>query len=84
MVCSITLQTSKLFTDGNATKIAAAVTYEASTDTATLDPTPNSLQQGLTYKAEVTTRDEDVVGNLLDQNPIKTGFRQEAWSFTVA
>ena len=34
---AITLQTSKLFTDGTATKFAAAVTYEARTDTATLD-----------------------------------------------
>lgn len=46
MGCSITLQTSKLFTDGTATKIAA-VTSEASTDTATLDPTPALYSGGL-------------------------------------
>ena len=49
MASSITATTFKLFKKGSTTKIAAAVSYEAGTDTATLDPT-NSLR-GATYKA---------------------------------
>jgi hypothetical protein len=47
------------------TKIAAAVTYDAITDTATLDPS-NSLQGGIIYKAVVTTGAKDVAGNPLE------------------
>jgi hypothetical protein len=65
------------------TKIAATLSYEASTDTATLDPT-NSLQSGVTYKAVVTTEAKDMAGNPLDQNTSTTGLQQKAWSFTVS
>jgi hypothetical protein len=44
MGCSITGQTSKLCMDSSTTKIAAALSYGASTNTGTLDPT-NSLQR---------------------------------------
>jgi Bacterial Ig-like domain len=47
-------KTFKLFNKGTTTKITAAVSYDASTDTAKLDPT-NSLQAGGTCKAVVTT-----------------------------
>jgi N-acetylglucosamine-6-sulfatase len=82
MPSSITGKTFKLFEKGSTTKIAAAVTYEASTDTATLDPT-NFLQSGVTYKAVVTTGAKDVAGNPLDQNPTTPDLQQKAWFFTV-
>ena len=44
MGCSITGQTSKLCMDSSTTKIAAALSYGASTNTGMLDPT-NSLQR---------------------------------------
>jgi hypothetical protein len=63
--------------------ISATVSYSASTDTATLDPT-NSLRSGLTYKAVVSTGAKDLAGNSLDQNPTLSGSQQKAWSFTVS
>ena len=83
MTSSINATTFKLFKQGSTTKIAAAVSYEASTDTATLAPT-NSLEGGVTYKAVVTTGAKDVAGNPLDQNPTVTGLQQKAWYFTVS
>jgi len=55
MVSPITGRTFKLFTNGSTTEIPATVSYDASTDTATLKPT-NDLQSGVNYKAVVTTR----------------------------
>jgi N-acetylglucosamine-6-sulfatase len=80
---SINGQTFKLFEKGSTTKIAAAISYSASTDTATLDPT-NSLRRGITYKAVVTTGAKDVAGNPLDQNPTILGLQQKTWSFTTS
>jgi hypothetical protein len=74
MVSSINGQTFKLVKKGSTTKIAAAVSYNASTDTATLDPT-NNLRSGVTYKAVVTTGAKDAAGNSLPQ--------QYRWFFTV-
>jgi hypothetical protein len=83
LASSITRQTFKLLEKGTPTKIAATVTYQPSTDTATLDPT-NSLKSGVTYKAVVTTGATDLAGNPLDQNTTKTGLQQKAWFFTVS
>jgi N-acetylglucosamine-6-sulfatase len=80
---SINSQTFKLFEKGSTTKIAAAISYSASTDTATLDPT-NSVRRGVTYKAVVTTGANDVAGNPLDQNPTILGLQQKTWSFTTS
>jgi arylsulfatase A-like enzyme len=83
MPSSISNQTFKLLEQGSTTKIAATLTYQASTDTATLEPS-TSLRSGVTYKAVVTTGAKDVAGNPLDQNTTKTGLQQKAWSFTVS
>ena len=64
MAYSITGQTSKLLKQGSTTKIVAAISYEASTDTATLDST-NTEQGGITYKPVVTTGAKDSVANVL-------------------
>jgi arylsulfatase A-like enzyme len=82
MASSINSTTFKLSEQGSTTKIGATVTYQPSTDTATLDPT-NSLRRGVTYKAVVTTGAKDVAGNPLDQNPTTSASQQKAWSFTV-
>jgi N-acetylglucosamine-6-sulfatase len=82
LVSSINSTTFKLSEQGSTTKIGATVSYDASTDTATLEPT-NSLQSGVTYKAVVSTGAKDVVGNPLDQNTTKTGLQKKAWLFTV-
>jgi arylsulfatase A-like enzyme len=74
LASSINATTFKLFQKGSTTKLGATVSYDASTDTATLDPT-NSLRSGVTYKAVVTTGAKDLAGNPLTQ--------QYRWFFTV-
>jgi N-acetylglucosamine-6-sulfatase len=64
----------KLFKKGSTTKLSATVSYDASTNTATLDPT-NSLRSGVSYKAVVTTGAKDLAGKPLTQ--------QYKWFFTV-
>jgi acid phosphatase type 7 len=71
---TITRQTFKLTKKGSSTKIAAAISYDASTDTATLNP-DRDLTRGVTYKAVVTTGAKDLAGNPLAQ--------QYKWFFTV-
>jgi N-acetylglucosamine-6-sulfatase len=83
MASSITGQTFKLMEQGSTTRIAAALSYDESTDTATLDPT-TSLRSGVTYRAVVSTGAKDVAGNPLDQNPAAAGLQQKVWSFTVS
>jgi hypothetical protein len=63
---SIKDTTFKLKEKGSSTKIAAAIGYDAATDTATLDPT-NSLRSWVTYKAVVSTGAKDLEGNPLAQ-----------------
>ena len=83
MVSSIPGQTFKLLEKSSTTKIAAAVTCDAITDTAKLSPNQNSTR-GVPYKAVVTMGARDVAGNQLDQNSSTAGLQQKAWLFTVA
>ena len=62
--------------------VAASVTYDPSTDTATLDPT-NSLKRGATYKASVNLGAQDQAGNPLDQNASLSGSQRKDWTFKV-
>jgi hypothetical protein len=78
---TIDSQTFKLFKKGSTTKLSATVSYDSSTQMATLDPS-NSLRRGVTYKAVVTTEATDLAGNPLDQNTT-TGLQQHKWFFTV-
>jgi hypothetical protein len=55
--------------------VSVQVTYDQSSQTATLDPA-GDLQAGATYDAKITTDLEDSAGNALAQD--------ETWSFTVA
>src|SRR5918998_3216012 len=80
---SITGQTFKLFENGSTTNIAAAVSYDAATKTATLNPT-NNLRAGVTYKAVVAPGAKDLAGNPLDQNATLSGAQQHKWFFTVS
>ena len=57
----------KLFKKGSTNQIAAQVSYDAATHTATLNPN-NNLRRGATYKAVVTTVAKDKAGNRLDQD----------------
>jgi Bacterial Ig-like domain len=72
----------KLFKKGSTNQIAAQVTYDAATDTATLNPT-NNLRRGANYKAVVTTVAKDEAGNRLDQNSSKAGLQQKVWFFEI-
>jgi CSLREA domain-containing protein len=72
----------KLFKKGSTNQIAAAVTYNAATDIATLNPT-NNLKRGATYKAVVTTVAKDMAGNRLDQDDSKAGLQQKVWFFEI-
>jgi arylsulfatase A-like enzyme len=82
MSSSINGTTFKLFKKGSTTKIGAAVSYDAATRNATLNPT-NNLRLGTTYKAVVTTGAKDLAGNSLDQISTTTGLQQKTWLFTV-
>jgi hypothetical protein len=70
-----------LFKKGSSVKVAASVSYDATTRRATLDPT-DALKRG-TYRAVVTTDAKDLAGNRLDQDPTLTGLQQEVWTFRV-
>jgi hypothetical protein len=72
----------KLFRKGSTNQIDAAVTYDAATDTATLNPT-NNLRREATYKAVVSTWAKDVAGNRLDQNPSLDGLQKKVWFFEI-
>jgi hypothetical protein len=73
----------KLFKKGSTTKVGATVSYNATLDSATLNPT-NSLQRGAIYKAVVTTSAKDEAGNRLDQNRGLSGLQQKVWFFKVS
>jgi hypothetical protein len=74
--------TFKLRKKSSTTNLAAAISYDSGTRTATLDPN-EPLRAGITYKAIVTTGTKDLAGNRLDQNGTRTGSQQKAWLFTV-
>ena len=76
------LNAFKLFRKGSTNQIAATVTYDAQTDTATLNPT-NNLRRGATYKAVVSTVAKDEAGNRLDQNDSRAGLQQKVWFFEI-
>jgi hypothetical protein len=82
LASSINANTFKLLKKGTTTKIAAAISYDASTDTASLNPNQD-LTRRVTYKAVITTGVKDLGGNSLDQNSTTTGSQQMAWFFTV-
>jgi subtilisin-like proprotein convertase family protein len=79
---SIDATTFKLFKKGTTTRLAATVSYDGSTDKATLDPA-NNLKRGATYKAVVTTEAKDLAGNRLDQNATLSRLQQKQWFFKV-
>ncbi len=72
----------KLFKKGSTNQIDAVVSYDAATDTATLNPT-NNLRRGATYKAVVSTVAKDTAGNRLDQNASRVGLQQKVWFFEI-
>jgi hypothetical protein len=72
----------KLFKKGSTNQIAAAVTYDTATHTATLNPTTN-LRRGATYKAVVSPVAKDVAGNRLDQDGSRAGLQQKVWFFEI-
>jgi hypothetical protein len=80
---SVNATTFKLFERGSTMQVGAPVSYSASTDRATLDPT-NPLKTGVTYDVRLTTEAKDPVGNHLDQSSSTTGLQQKVWSFTVS
>ena len=76
------LNAFKLFRKGSTNQIDAVVSYDAATDTATLNP-DNNLRRGATYKAVVTTAAKDMAGNRLDQNSSKAGLQKKVWFFEI-
>jgi hypothetical protein len=82
LASSINGTTFKLFKKGSTTKLAAPLSYDATTNTATLDPR-NPLGSRATYKAVVSTGAKDLAGNSLDQDSSLSGSQQKVWFFTV-
>jgi hypothetical protein len=79
---TINATTFNLFRQGSTTKMGATLSYDATADKATLDPT-NSLQRGATYKAVVSTEARDLADNSLDQRSTLSGLQQKVWFFKV-
>ena len=83
MMASTINKTTFTLRKQNATEfVAATVTYDPSTDTATLDPT-NPLRRGATYEASVNLGAQDQAGNPLDQNDSLSGSQRKDWTFKV-
>jgi hypothetical protein len=80
MSSTINGATFKLYKGGVA--VRAAVTYDASAQTANLNPGAN-LKPGVRYKAVVSTEVKDLAGNALDQDPSVDGAQPKNWYFTV-
>ena len=80
---STTFKLVKLNADGSTTMVTAAVSYDAATKKAILNPSSN-LSLGRTYKATVTTGAQDLAGNRLDQDQNSSnGNQPKSWKFTV-
>jgi hypothetical protein len=79
---SINTNTFQLFRAGTTTPIAAVVSYDAGTKTATLNPNVD-LRLGTKYKAVVSTGTRDLAGNQLDQNATLSGKQSKVWFFTI-
>jgi hypothetical protein len=79
---TITANTFKLRKAGTTTNVAAAVSYDPATKSATLNPN-NNLKAGATYVATVTTGAKDQSGNQLDQDPNTVGNQAKSWTFKV-
>jgi dipeptidyl aminopeptidase/acylaminoacyl peptidase len=77
-----TFKLVRLNADGTTTRVTAAVSYDAATKKATLNPSSN-LSSRRTYKATVTSGAQDLAGNALDQNPNIAGNQSKNWKFTV-
>jgi hypothetical protein len=77
-----TFKLVRLNSDGTTTKVTAAVSYDAATKKATLNPSSN-LSSRRIYKATVTSGAQDLAGNALDQNPNIAGNQSKNWKFTV-
>jgi hypothetical protein len=79
---TITGSTFRLIKQGATTNVSTAVTYDAATKTATLNPN-NNLTAGATYTATITTQAKDLTGNGLDQDPNTAGNQAKSWKFKV-
>jgi hypothetical protein len=78
---TVSASTVKLYKVGSTTVVPAAVTYDATTKKATLNPNAN-LQLGAKYKVVVAGA-RDAAGNVLDQDPNLTGNQPKSWFFTI-
>ncbi len=74
--------TVKLYKAGSTSALSATVSYDATTQKATLNPNAN-LQLGARYKAVVSTGARDTADNPLDQSPTTAGNQPKSWIFTV-
>ncbi len=72
----------KLFKKGSDTWEDGTMGYNAAQRKVTFWP-PNPLKRGVTYKAVVSTRAQDLAGNRLDQNRNLAGRQPKVWYFTI-
>jgi hypothetical protein len=81
-ISATTFKLVRLNSDGTTTKVTAAISYDATTKKAILNPSTN-LSSGRTYKATLTSGAQDLFGNGLDQNPNVAGNQSKSWKFKV-
>jgi hypothetical protein len=79
---TINRATFKLSKAGSTNNVGAALSYDAASHKAVLDPNKR-LAAGTRYKAVVTTGAEDLAGNALDQDATTAGDQQKSWTFVT-
>ena len=81
-----TISNSTFTLSGPSGSVSGPVTYNGTTNTATLNPfgsTATNLAYNTEYTATVTTGAQDVAGNALDQDSGTTGNQPKTWTFTT-
>jgi hypothetical protein len=81
-----TISNSTFTLAGPSGSVSGPVTYDGTTNTATLNPfgsTATNLAYNTEYTATVTTGAQDVAGNALDQDSGTPGNQPKTWTFTT-
>src|SRR5688572_14611933 len=81
-----TISNSTCTLAGPSGSVSGPVTYNGTTNTATLNPfgsTATNLAYNTEYTATVTTGAQDVAGNALDQDSGTPGNQPKTWTFTT-
>jgi hypothetical protein len=80
---SVNDTTVRLYRKGSSIQVPSSVRYGAPRVRAVVDPM-EPLEGGVTYRAVVGVRVEDLAGNRLDQDGARDGLQPKVWTFTTS